>query len=166
MKPTVKIVKKDTGWIELFERAYEIAKGGKVKVGFLDEGPGAETHPGSKLTVAQIASILEFGTEDGHIPARSVVRSTFDAKHEMLTELSGKLIGQILDGRMNVDRALGILGLTLATEMKKTVTVGPHVQPENAPSTIAQKGSDRPWVDTGRTIGAATWALDKGGGGK
>lgn len=158
--PKVGLRKRDTGWVEFFKRAASVARAGKVKVGFLDGGPGAETHPGSDLTIAQIAAILEFGTEDGTIPERSILRATFDKRRKDVEEMAAKLVGQVLDGKITDQQALGLLGAWFAAEVKKYVTAGAHVQPENAPSTIAQKGSDRPWVDTGRTINSVSWATE------
>lgn len=163
----VGIKKKDTGWAELFERVYKIATAGKVKVGWFDDGPTGQAHdPKSGLTIAMLAAILEFGTEDGHIPSRPVLRATFDAKHGEIEKLARELIIKILDGKINEKQALGLMGAWFASECKKYVTAEGHVQPENAESTIVQKGSDRPWVDTGRTIGALTWIVDGGSGEK
>lgn len=150
---------KDLGFAELFKRAREVEER-RVKVGVLSDGRGGNQHAGSELTNAEIAAILEYGTEDGHIPARPALRSTFDAQREKLVELGKKLIHRyVVEGKGTIEQALGILGSTLATEMKKTITVGPGVPPPNAPSTIAAKGSSRPWVDTGAVVGAISYAV-------
>lgn len=152
-----KVTDKDTGWIALVSRVAKM-KGAFAKVGILAEGKGDEEEEGSDLTVAQIAGILEFGTEDGHIPERSFVRSTFDEKREEMMAMSAKLVVGIVAGTMDVDRALNILGAFLAAAIKNKVTVD-GVPPPNAPSTIAAKGSDRPLVDTSRMINAISWVL-------
>lgn len=152
------LVVKDHGWVELMKHAKEI-KDSKVKVGVLDEGDGAAVHDaGGVLTVAEIAAIHEFGTQDGHIPERSFVRSTFDEKHEELVELGKELMKKVLEGKIPVDRALNVLGAKLATEIKKKITVD-GVPPPNAESTVIAKGSSRPLVDTGRMVNAITWAI-------
>lgn len=161
-KSRVEVKKKDTGWKEFFRRASEI-KNGRVRVGILSDSEKGGMHvEGSDLTVAEIAAVNEFGTEDGHIPERSFLRSTFDEQREQMVEDGKKLMGQVLDGKMPVARALGLLGLKLATAVKKKIAG--VVPPPNAASTIAHKGSDHPLIDTGRMLNAITWAIDSGDG--
>lgn len=152
-----KVIDKDTGWSAFFSRVAKM-KGAHAKVGILAEGAGAEEEEGSPLTVAQIAGILEFGTEDGHIPERSFVRSTFDEKREEMMAMSAKLVVGIVAGTMDVDRALNILGAFLSAAVKNKVTID-GVPPPNAPSTIAKKGDDKPLINTSRMINAVTWVL-------
>lgn len=157
-----KIIDKDTGWSAFFSRVAKM-KGAHAKVGILAEGAGAEEEDGSPLTVAQIAGILEFGTEPDengkqHIPERSFVRSTFDEKREEMMAMSAKLVVGIVAGTMDVDRALNILGAFLAAAIKNKVTID-GVPPPNAPSTIAKKGDDKPLINTSRMINAVTWVL-------
>src|SRR6266436_693869 len=101
-----RIIDKDLGWAEFFKTIREI-KDARIKVGVLDSSGGAEKEPGSDITLAQLAGVLEFGTEDGRIPSRSVVRSTFDEEREKLVRMGADLIGQVLDRKMSLDRALG-----------------------------------------------------------
>lgn len=162
MKLTAKVVAKDHGFAEFFKRMRE-ARDAKIKVGVLaDTSQGAETE-GGDLTVAEIAVVNEFGTEDKRVPERSFLRSTFEEKREDLVKLGAHLFGLVIAGKMKLDRALGIMGATLASEVKNKIT-GTELPPPNAPSTIARKGSDHPLVDTGRLVGAITWGPDEGGG--
>lgn len=155
------VIVKDYGFRALFKRVDEI-KNSYVKVGVLgDDAKGGMHVPGSDLTVAEIAVVNEFGTED--IPERSFVRSTFDEKREELTRLGGKLMGSVIDGRMATKKALDIMGSTLATAMKLKITTGAGVPPPNAPSTIEKKGSSRPLVDEARMVNAITHAAVVGG---
>ncbi len=167
-----KLEVKDKGLLALFKRARAIKKS-RVKVGVLASGKGGAKHGRSdadvatqggrgSLTLAQIAAILEFGTEDGHIPARPALRNTFDAMKPELVELGKKLLGAVIDGKMDVKKALNIMGAKLANGVKRTITSGSGVPPANAPSTIAKKGSSRPWVDTGRVVGAISWEVQEG----
>ena len=150
---------KDLGYAEMMKRAREV-KERSVKVGVLADGRGGAQHPGSNLTNAEIAAILEFGTEDKRIPARPALRMTFDAQREKLSELGKKLIYRyVVMGQGTIEQNLGILGSTLSADMKKTITVGAGVPPKNADSTIKRKGSSRPWVDTGAVVGAISYAV-------
>src|SRR5882724_2875998 len=136
----VKLVDRDKGWKRFFKLADALHRQGKkVKVGILaDSEKGAETEEGGDLTVAEIAAIMEYGTREPHTPARSFVRSTFDEKREELAKLAGTLIVKVLAGDLSAEQALGVLGGTLAGDIKKKVTVE-GVLPANAPSTIAAK---------------------------
>jgi hypothetical protein len=155
------IIDKDHGWAALFKRVKEI-KDSYVKVGVLaDDAKGGMHVPGADLTVAEIAVVHEFGA--GIVPERSFVRSTFDARREELVELGKKLMTGVIDGKIKLKPALDVMGSTLATAMKRKITEGAGVPPPNAPSTVAAKGSSRPLVDTGRMLGAITWASIVGG---
>lgn len=172
-KVTAKLIVKDRGWAAMLKRVEDI-KNSYVKVGVLGDDPQGggmhETEPdgsASPLTVGEIAAIMEFGTQDGHIPARSFARSTFDEKREQLVDLGKKLIGGVVDGKVTVQNALNMMGSTLANAMKRKITDGEGIPPPNAPSTIAAKGSSRPLVNTGRLLNSITWAAvinGKGGG--
>lgn len=167
LRVAVKVV--DRGWDRIKKLVdAEAEKDSYVKVGYLDDGgKGSETR-GDDLTNAELGAVMEFGTEDKVIPARPHVRPTFDAKRDELARDARTLIGQILDGKMTVKRALGILGAKLASEIKKRVTAGDPIPPPNAPSTLqkklslTRKGSKkepRTLIDTGRLIVSLTWAV-------
>lgn len=160
----MKVKDTDKGWNFIFEnrKLLKEIKEKKVKVGVLQDTPkGGAEHGDSGLTVAEIATILEFGTEDGHIPARPALQITFDKNRDKLVELGQKLIGGVFDRKITVDKALNVMGAALANEVKKEITTGEGIPPDNAESTIRKKGSDRPWVDTSRVLNSITWMVDK-----
>jgi len=83
-----------------------------------------------------------------------------------------RLLGHIVDGKITVDKALNVLGAKYSAEVKNTVTQGEQIQPPNAPSTLARKlaktregaaNGVRTLIDTGRMVGAVTWATFGGG---
>jgi hypothetical protein len=159
MSAHVKVVDKDTGWAALFKRVKQ-ARDGRVKVGVLaDDEKGADDHGG--LSVAELAAVLHYGTEDGSIPARPFLAMAFDEQREELSKLGGELMSEVLEGKMDSGRALGLMGAKLAAEAKKVISTGDKLQ-ANSPATVAAKGSSRPLVDTGRLLNAITWAIDKG----
>lgn len=173
------LVDKDLGWREILRVAQSLSGGAFVKVGILgdDERGGLhktdpDTGKASPLTVAEIAVVNEFGTEDGHVPARSFVRSTYDRMREELARDAAKLLVKIvIDRKITVEAALGILGLKLATGIRSTVVDGSGVPPPNAPSTARAKAlgtgkareraiaGARPLVDTKAMINALSWAV-------
>lgn len=163
----------DKGWKDLVRRAQALSGGMEIKVGVLADDAAGGLHEkdangkSKPLTVAEIAAVLEYGTEDGTIPARPAIRSTFD---KMRAELQGdaeKLAVKIIFGEVTALQAFNILGLKLSSAIKATITQGDEVAPTNADSVKKRKeakGSGgrwgiRTWVDTGRVVGAITWAV-------
>lgn len=165
----------DRGWSALMDavRAYK-AQDPHVKVGFLDDGgPGSKDHdPGGALTVAELAAVMEYGTDDGHIPARSFVGATFEANKPRYIKDLGVLLGGVYEGKLSVQKVFAIMGQRMVSDINRAVRSGDGIPPPNAPSTIAAKGSDRTLIDTARMIAALTYAVvisggevDKGGPG-
>ncbi len=176
-----KLVDKDRGFADLFKRVEALRGKSHVKVGVLADSDRGGLHvPGASLTVAEIAAVLEFGTQDGKIPARSFVRSTFDEMRGELTALAAELIAAVvLDGKMDAARALGLLGLKLATGIREKIVGGSGVPPPNAPSTLRAKQNKGKWnkggkaqaagwgvrtlVDSGRLLASISYAVVQGG---
>lgn len=111
----------------------------------------APAHPDTPdLTMATIGAILNFGTEDGHIPARPWLEPGVNqATPDVLEVLqSGVSAGTPMD------TILEQIGLVAAGAVQEYMT--DLRQPPNAPSTIAAKGSDNPLIDTGALRAAVT----------
>ena len=179
-----KIIDKDLGWKEIMAAAQQLAAGASVRVGILgDTERGGlhktdpETGRAERLTIAEIALVNEYGTVDGHIPARPAHRMAYDANAAKLQALSFRIVEKIvLDRTMTVERGLGLLGLTHATNIKRTITEGAGVPPPNAPSTVLAKvpasskgkkrqraiDGNRTLVDTGATINSISWVVEMG----
>jgi len=161
-----KVVDKDKGWKRLQELSKRLAADDvHVRVGVLDDGRAGSEVRGEGITTGQLAVTMEFGTDT--IPARSWVGLTFDrARAEVQADMQ-RLLGHLVDGKITVDKALNVLGAKYSAEVKNTVTQGEQIQPPNAPSTLARKmaktragaaNAARTLIDTGRMIGAVTWA--------
>lgn len=190
MAKRVEVVDKDRGWRAVQERARK-AQASYVKVGVLSDASSGGLHEGSNLTVGEIAAVQEFGTEDGHVPARPFLRPTFDRERERLAAAARPLLEGYLAGEVDLTRALGTLGAMLATAVRATIVGG--VPPPNAPSTLLRKAnrgrtarffrssatsigkalaqvgvlaSIKPLIDTGRMLGAVAWSVVIGGGSK
>jgi hypothetical protein len=152
----------DRGWRELRRKVIEMSAGSRVKVGVLAEAGGDKEHGDDGITLIELAAIHEYGSPAAGIPERSFIRRTFSEKHEELAKMQEKLVGAIVEGKMDVRRALEILGQWGAAEIKKTVKSGPHIPPPLEPSTVRRKGSDRPLVDTGLMINSVTHVVEMG----
>lgn len=100
-----------------------------------------------------IARVHEFGTTirtkkaSIDIPERSFLRSTFDEKEKEWFNFVKKRIPQILNSSMNARTLCEQLGAKMVADIQKKIT--DLDSPPNAPSTIAQKGSSNPLIDTG-----------------
>ena len=133
------VTDKDKGWRAITRELKKLGVA-SLTVGVQGNAPG---HP-SGQNMADIATWNEFGTETA--PARSFLRSTFDKAGYYETELTGlaKRVGAELTAR----RALRILGMKITSDVKSTIVN--LKEPPNAASTIAEKGSSNPLVDTGK----------------
>ena len=114
------------------------------------------------------ALIHEFGAPAANIPERSFIRSTFDAHREEYMALLRTLLQAVYVNKLTVERALGLLGARISSDIKKRVTTGAGIPPPNAPSTLARKlaltrrgskGIPRTLIDTGRLIASVSWAV-------
>ena len=147
---TFKIREVDHGFKKLVASLKTLKqKDSYVKAGVLGS-KATQPHPGQMDNVT-LALIHEFGTRNGHIPARPFIRGTFEEFKPSYIETLTVLLGGVYKGKMTIPRALGLLGLKMAADMKKTVTQGDILAP-NADSTIKAKGSSRPLVDTGQLV--------------
>lgn len=127
-------------------REIDFAKNGPhVKVGVLGSDNQRE---GSKLNLAQIATINEFGSADQSIPSRPFLRTTMDQQNRKFQHVTKSLLFMVLLGKKTSKNALKTIGQVIEAAVKKTMT--DLRTPANAPSTIARKRSSNPLIDTGR----------------
>src|SRR4051812_23698465 len=113
--------------------------GAHVKVGYLDDGrAGSQKHdPDADMTNAMLAALMEFGSDDGHIPARPFIGGAFELNRQRYVKDLGVLVGGIYERKLSIETALGIMGARIQNDVKRYVTTGAGVPPPNAPSTIA-----------------------------
>ena len=137
-----------------------VRHGPTVRIGF--RGPeGLAKHPGSPdVTIVEVATFNEFGTSN--IPERSFIRSTMDENRNALLQTNKQLFFEIVVGSMTTERALNILGMKMKALIQKKIT--DLRTPPNAPSTIRQKGSSNPLIDTGTMRQAVTYKVSMTGG--
>ncbi|MFJ7698912.1 hypothetical protein [Lysinibacillus fusiformis] len=102
---------------------------------------------------AMIAGVHEFGItirkEKGSIviPERSFLRSTFDDKNKEWFKFMKKQLEHVLQGRLDARTLCERLGAKMVGDVQVKLTE--LNDPSNAPSTIAQKGSSNPLIDSG-----------------
>jgi hypothetical protein len=119
-----------------------------VAVGVLGK-EGSEVYPdGEGVTVVDIATFNEFGTPT--IPARSFLRHTFDVEQGRMLALLRKLKSRMARGEIGVRKVLTYVGEYAQKQVNIAIVAGGHPFKPNAPSTIAEKGSSSPLINTGR----------------
>lgn len=102
---------------------------------------------GPEGDLATIAAANEFGTSDGHVPERSFLRSTVDEKRGEYAEDLAKVVDDIIDGR-GARPGLSRIGVRAKADVQRKIRA--LRTPPNAASTVKQKGSSNPLIDTGR----------------
>jgi len=141
----------DHGFKKLEKQLKKMAKM-SVKTGILSD---AGSHESGK-TIAEIAAYNEFGTDT--IPERPAHRDTFEKSRPKLKANLAKSVDLVIEGKATPDQVLNRIGVWYVGQLKKGVIA--FDAPPNAPSTIRQKGSDNPLIDTGRTVNSINYEIE------
>ncbi len=154
-----------------------LAKKSYAAVGFPSEKDKPHKDaPGSRLsgmTNGQLAALMEVGRAPGGdgpaIPARPFLAATMKRCGPKFKEEQKSLLKMISSGEMSTKVALNRLGNIGASEVKVSIGMAgntPYVPGQtggwkmnNAPYTIARKGSDTPLVNGGALVQAVTWIV-------
>jgi hypothetical protein len=128
----------DHGAAALVQRVFGIAKP-TITVGILE---GDEPHGDDPVSILEVAVWNEFGTATA--PARSFIRAYFDENEAALREDLTKLLQSVVLGRRTKEQALELLALHIVGQIQARMAAG--IDPPNAPSTIARKGSSTPLI--------------------
>lgn len=121
----------------------------KVEVGF----PDGETND----AVIERATFNEFGTRT--IPERPFMRNAMRANRGKYRRYIASTAKDVFLGRLSVRTALNRLGLVAVGDVQTEIST--LMDPPNAPSTIAAKGSSNPLIDTGEMRQAVTYRVTK-----
>lgn len=126
------------------------AGGAAVTVG-VHEAEGSAPEGDDGQTVLDVALFNEFGTED--IPARSFIGAWSDEREGENRENLEKIGEAVLKGKLpSIRQGLERFGLVCVASIQERIVAG--IEPENAPSTVARKGSSTPLIDKGVLRGA------------
>ena len=93
------------------------------------------------------------------IPERSFLRSSFDENKGTIKETIKSNQIKVLLGQVTKNMFLKRLGEYMKSMVQKKIIDGPFK--DNAESTVARKGSNRPLIDTGRMRQSVTYRLMK-----
>jgi hypothetical protein len=127
---------------------------------FKSKRPAGSPIPSHFPRIAEYATWNEFGTADGHVPERSFLRSTIDENRDKYFKQLGRFIGQAIDRKSkDVEYPLKMIGTSARRDVMKKIR--DLSSPPNAPSTIRQKGSSNPLIDTSTLLGAISFEVRK-----
>lgn len=149
MANRVQIVDRDQGAAALMDR---MKLGGSVKVGVL--GDKAAAAHGEGLTVAEVASVHEFGDPENKIPRRSFIRDHVDIYRRDLEDRLRRLGQEVIKGQP-LKVLLDQFGLVLQGEIQTRIANG--IGPELSQRRIDEKGSEVPLIDTGQLRSSITF---------
>jgi hypothetical protein len=144
-----KVIDRDLGMDRIFKELRGM-KGAHTKIGV--QAGSRRTDPEGVSDLVTVAVANEFGSpadappSEKHTPERSFIRSTYDDKRENLAQAMVVAKNAIVSGRMTTREALDQVGLLHTAQVIEKINS--DVPPENAPSTIEQKGSSGTLRDT------------------
>lgn len=149
MRGSVRVV--DRGAARLIARARELERGRLVaEVGILGED-GERPYGEGDITVALVAQWAEFGLGQ---PMRSWLRGWADEEAAEIEARISEETRAILEGTRTQRQALDRLGVWAVGRIQARIARG--IDPPNAESTIARKGSSVPLIDTGQLRSSVT----------
>jgi hypothetical protein len=176
-----KKILKDIDWRAFDDLRHRINAGKHVvRVGV----PSGETEAdGTPLTL--IAAVHEFGTGDGHVPERAFLRTAMQRNAKKYVALNRRNLLAILNKRMTVEQALGLLGEMakgdVQTEIRhgqfkpldpKTIAARRRARSNGYNQSLQRKVKakeasgtaagpiDRPLIDSGQLRQSITWAIE------
>jgi len=110
------------------------------------------------VSVIDYATYNEFGTT--RIPARPFMSKTEELYKEPTFKFANFLVGRIIDGKITPNLALKNIGEKYKSYMQKTIRDAKNWAIPNADSTVKQKGSTSPLIDTGRMVGSVSYEVE------
>lgn len=141
----VKVIERDFGWRRIQDEVKKM-KNSYVKIGVLSGAGVYEASKGERKNLADVATWNEFGTLK--IPSRPFMRDAFDQNVAKLRTFISKQQEAIYAGKSTTKNSLELLGIWFKDKIQDTIEKGNFAQ--NSEFTKAQKGSDKPLIDTGR----------------
>lgn len=153
---SVRVTDRDRGAAALARRLR--VEGSRVRVGVLDDAPKeeGEGRSGGDLSLLEVAALHEFG--GGNVPQRSFIRAGVDENLPEIRKVQHALAVQVFKGSTTLPVALDRLGAKVAALLQNRIARG--IDPPNAASTVARKGSSKPLVDTGQLRASITWKVE------
>lgn len=119
MKSKTKIKKTPKKALKELEKiSLSMSDANSVQVGL---PKGSNAYPDG-TSVIMVGAVHEFGSPSKNIPQRSFLRSTVVEKRRQYKKLFKLLSKRIIEGKIDVRKALGIVGLTVQTDVRDKIT--------------------------------------------
>lgn len=145
-------VKIDTKRLEELKKKL---KSVQIKVGL---PKGTPNHDNGE-SIVEIGTVHEFGSPSRHIPERSFIRSTLNEQKANYFKLAQSQGVKLLEGKQSFNNAVETIGIWGQAQIIKKFRNNDWA--ENAPLTVALKGSSTPLIDTGQLRQSITWEVVK-----
>ena len=143
-----------------FFKEIEKLKKLQVRVGY-QQGADFYDEEGKKVDVLDVAMFNELGTS--RIPSRPFMRDSVDNNADKISSFCKSKLKGIANGSKTADAVLKEIGAMQVGLVQQTIRDGNFAP--NSPRTIAQKGSDKPLIDTGKMRQSVHYVItDKRGG--
>jgi hypothetical protein len=141
--------------------AQRLAGKARVRVGVLSDEPKASGDGNdSAMTLLDVAARNEFGAPAAGVPQRSFIRATVDQEQARIRAMQSSQATRIISGDTTPEIALEQIGAVVQGSIQARIARG--IDPPNAPSTVARKGSSKPLVDTGQLRSSITYVVEEG----
>lgn len=115
----------------------------------------------SEINNAELAYIHEHGSPINNIPARPFLKPSLEANKEKILPIQKAILRDALEGKMtNAVIEMEVLGKRAEDIVKSWFFDPRNGWPPNSPKTIAEKGSDRPLIDTGQMLNAIKYVVN------
>lgn len=138
----------------------------RARVGILGNH-AARTQPGGSINNAELGLIQMFGSVTNNIPARDFLLMPIETKKRELLKAMGGSASREAFARKDFTKMFEILGTTAVGFVDEAFATGGFGQwPPNTPSTVAQKGSSAPLIDTGELRKSISFDVVKAGSSK
>lgn len=139
------VYERDNGAEALLRTLHDFGRRGdkrRLDVGVVGRDAAKEESPG--VTVADVATWAEYGLGQ---PQRSWLRGWIDENEAEIDKRIGIELRKVIEGKQDPRRAMLRIGVWMVGEIQTRIANG--IQPPNAASTIARKGSSTPLIDEG-----------------
>ena len=157
-----KVEDRDLGYKAIIKNVTALSSK-SIAVGVLQNAGKEED---GKTDLVDVAIWNEYGTRDGHIPARPFLSIATDENQRKWQGLSEGAERMVVDRKMPADQALEIIGNQMAGDIQMVIGDKSKLKP-NKPATIRAKSKngkvgDAPLIDTGRLRQSIHFEIRKG----
>jgi hypothetical protein len=160
-------IRKEGDLKECLKTLIENAQKMSVQVGWVER----KQYPDSEMTTAEAAYINELGSPAHNIPPRPFMRPTFAKKQNEWKSIMRNEASKMIRGKSTIERALEIVGLQAAGDIRETITNiwSPGLSMATIRARLARRSNKhhvgnltKPLVDTGYMLNSLTHKVVQG----